>query len=147
MDRELKIAIGDSNHALRWVNKTISFDELCERLKTTIRTSESAEEYAKAPKPVRDKIKDRGGFVGGALRGGRRKRDHVECRSMVILDADEAPESFITDYSACPGRMISSGLPTAGALPRIRASACSSERQTPKPDTCGILPATGVSGL
>ncbi len=25
MDRELKIAIGDSNHALRWVNKTIQY--------------------------------------------------------------------------------------------------------------------------
>ena len=102
MDRELKIAIGDSNHALKWVNKTISFDELCGRLETTVRTSESAEEYAKAPKPVRDNIKDRGGFVGGALRGGRRKRANVECRSMVMLDGDKVPETFIADYSAKP---------------------------------------------
>ena len=75
--RELKIAVGDSNHAVKWINKTTSFDDLCRRLETTVRTSESAEEYAKASKPVRDRIKDKGGFVGGALRGGRRKRDHV----------------------------------------------------------------------
>ena len=95
MDRELKIAVGDSNHAVRWSNKTITFDDLCKRLETTIRTSESAEEYAKAPKPVRDSIKDKGGFVGGALRGGRRKRANVECRSMVMLDGDKVPETFI----------------------------------------------------
>ena len=100
--RELKIAVGDSNHAVKWINKTTSFDDLCRRLETTIRTSESAEEYAKASKPVRDRIKDKGGFVGGALRGGRRKRDHVECRSMVILDGDKVPETFIADYSATP---------------------------------------------
>lgn len=102
MDRELKIAVGDSNHAVRWSNKTITFDDLCKRLETTIRTSESAEEYAKAPKPVRDSIKDKGGFVGGALRGGRRKRANVECRSMVMLDGDKVPETFIADYSANP---------------------------------------------
>jgi putative DNA primase/helicase len=100
--RELKIAVGDSNHAVKWINKTMSFDDLCRRLETTIRTSESAEEYAKASKPVRDRIKDKGGFVGGALRGGRRKRDRVECRSMVILDGDKVPETFIADYSAAP---------------------------------------------
>ena len=100
--RELKIAVGDSCHAFRWINKTITFDALCGRLETTIRTSETVEEYAKAPKPVRDDIKDRGGFVGGALRNGRRKRANVECRSLVVLDADQAPATFIADHSANP---------------------------------------------
>nr|MCR4708149.1 virulence-associated E family protein [Clostridiales bacterium] len=78
------------------------FDDLCQRLETTLRTSESAEEYAKASKSARDRIKDRGGFVGGALRGGRRKRDHVACRSIVVLDGDKVPETFIADYSEKP---------------------------------------------
>ncbi|MCR4707886.1 MAG: virulence-associated E family protein, partial [Clostridiales bacterium] len=47
-------------------------------------------------------IKDRGGFVGGALRSGRRKRDHVACRSIVVLDGDKVPETFIADYSEKP---------------------------------------------
>ena len=45
--RELNIAYGNNRQAKRWVNKTIRFDDLKERLKVTIRTTESAEEYAK----------------------------------------------------------------------------------------------------
>ena len=44
--RDLAISYGNSRQAKNWVNKTISFDALKERLKTTIRTTESAEEYA-----------------------------------------------------------------------------------------------------
>lgn len=33
-------------------------------------------------------MKDHGGFVAGALKGGRRKVDTVELRSMVALDGD-----------------------------------------------------------
>ena len=45
--RNLAIAYGNNRQAKTWVNKTITFDELKERLKVTIRTPESAEEYAK----------------------------------------------------------------------------------------------------
>lgn len=57
--RELKIALGNSRQAKFWSNKTMSFDAICERLKTPIRTTETAEEYAKLPKPKRDEIKDK----------------------------------------------------------------------------------------
>ena len=43
--RDLPIAYGHSSHAKKWSNKTTTFDDLCERLKTTIRTPESVEEY------------------------------------------------------------------------------------------------------
>ena len=65
--RDLAIAYGNSRQAKKWVNKTIRFDDLKERLKTTIRTTESAEEYAKMNKAQRDAAKDHGGFVGGVL--------------------------------------------------------------------------------
>ncbi len=57
--RELKIALGNSRQAKFWSNKTMSFDDICDRLKTPIRTTETAEEYAKLPKPKRDEIKDK----------------------------------------------------------------------------------------
>ena len=44
--RDLGIAYGASRQALKWSNKTISFENLKERLKHTLRTPESAEEYA-----------------------------------------------------------------------------------------------------
>ena len=71
--RDLAIAYGNNRQAKKWVNKTISYTDLKERLKVTIRTTESAEEYAKMGKAQRDAAKDHGGFVGGVLAGGRRK--------------------------------------------------------------------------
>lgn len=96
--RNLAIAYGNNRQAKKWVNKTTSFDELKERLKVTIRTTESAEEYAKFSKAQRDNVKDHGGFVAGALKGGRRKIDTVELRSMIALDGDRIDKAFLENY-------------------------------------------------
>ena len=96
--RDLAIAYGNNRQAKKWVNKTTSFDELKERLKVTIRTTESAEEYAKFSKAQKDNAKDHGGFVAGALKGGRRKIDTVELRSMVALDGDRIDKTFLENY-------------------------------------------------
>jgi len=96
--RDLAIAYGNSRQAKNWVNKTIRYEDLKERLKVTIRTAESAEEYAKMSKAQRDAAKDHGGFVGGALKGGRRKVDAVELRSMIALDGDRIDKAFLNDY-------------------------------------------------
>lgn len=96
--RELAIAYGNNRQAKKWVNKTTSFDELKERLKVTIRTTESAEEYARFSKAQKDNAKDHGGFVAGALKGGRRKIDTVELRSMVALDGDRIDKTFLENY-------------------------------------------------
>jgi len=92
---ELKIAYGDSRLSKRWVNKKTTFDELCERFKATRRTTETVAEYKKFTKDKRDAAKDVGGYVLGHLKGGRRKKDTVESRSGVTLDADHANCSFI----------------------------------------------------
>ena len=60
----------------------------CQRVSVTIRTTETVEEYRKLKKGSQDSIKDVGGFVGGALREGRRKNGTVLCRSMLTLDMD-----------------------------------------------------------
>ena len=96
--RDLAIAYGNSRQAKNWVNKTIRYEDLKERLKVTIRTAESAEEYAKMSKAQRDVAKDHGGFVGGALKGGRRKVDAVELRSMIALDGDRIDKAFLDTY-------------------------------------------------
>ena len=96
--RQLAIAYGNNRQAKTWVNKTITFDDLKERLKNTIRTPESAEEYGKFNKAKRDSVKDHGGFVAGALKGGRRKIDTVEFRSMVALDGDRIDKEFLDSY-------------------------------------------------
>ena len=98
--RQLAIAYGNNRQAKTWSNKTIKFDELKERLKVTIRTPESVEEYAKFNKAKRDSVKDHGGFVAGALKGGRRKIDTVEYRSMIALDGDRIDKEFLDNYEA-----------------------------------------------
>ena len=96
--RKLAIAYGSNRQAKTWTNKTITYAELKERLKVTIRTPESAEEYAKFSKTKRDEVKDHGGFVAGALKGGRRKIDTVELRSMLALDGDRIDKAFLENY-------------------------------------------------
>jgi hypothetical protein len=59
--RELSIAYGNSCYAKAWSNKMTSWDDLCRRLSTTIRTTESDEEYSNMKKADRDAAKDKGG--------------------------------------------------------------------------------------
>lgn len=105
--RELSISYGNSCFAKIWSNKTTSWDDLCSRLSTTIRTTESAEEYPNMKKAERDAAKDKGGFVGGQLKNNRRKAETVACRSMLTMDADHAEVGYIDrflrdfDHAAC----------------------------------------------
>lgn len=84
----MKIAVGNSRMDKKWKNRDISWEDLCTRVSTTIRTTETVEEYRKLKKGLQDAIKDVGGFVGGQLREGRRKNGMVFCRSMLTLDMD-----------------------------------------------------------
>ena len=84
----MKIAVGNSRMDKKWKNKDISWDELCTRCGSTIRTTETVEEYRKMKKGQQDAVKDVGGFVGGHLREGRRKNGMVACRSLLTLDMD-----------------------------------------------------------
>ena len=105
--RPLAIAYGNSCQAKKWMNKTISYDDLKERLRVPQRTTETAEEYAKMSKSQRDAAKDHGGFVGGVLKGGRRKIDTVEKRSILSFDGDRLTREYMDNfettmpYTAC----------------------------------------------
>lgn len=87
-DGLLAIATGRSRKETQWKNRQLQWSELVERLRTPTRTHETVAEYKKMAKADRDQLKDVGGFVGGALKGGRRKADAVQSRQLVTLDAD-----------------------------------------------------------
>lgn len=101
------IATGISRNTKIWKNTNISWDELVKRLEKTQRTSETQGEYKNMTKTQQDSIKDVGGFVGGRLKGGSRKRGCVEARSLLTLDADFAGEDFceaidmFAEYTYC----------------------------------------------
>lgn len=84
----MKISYGNSRHETKWKNSDIGWEEFKQRVSTTVRTTETVQEYLKLPKSRRDDIKDIGGFVGGHLKSGRRKKGNVLSRSMLTLDMD-----------------------------------------------------------
>lgn len=96
--REYALALGTSRKAKIYQNTTITFEALCERLASTKRTNETAEEYKNLPKTQRDDIKDQGGFVAGYLKDGMRTMETVEYRSMLTQDVDEAKLDFLDKY-------------------------------------------------
>ncbi len=90
----MKIAYGNSRMDKRWKNSDISWEDFFSRVKTTQRTTETVEEYRKMKKGGQDSIKDVGGFVGGHLKDGRRKKGNVLSRSMLTLDMDYGTSSI-----------------------------------------------------
>ena len=90
----MKISYGNSRMDKKWKNSDISWEDFCTRVSSTVRTTETVEEYRKLKKGQQDAIKDVGGYVAGHLREGRRKKGFVLCRSMIVLDMDYGTPSI-----------------------------------------------------
>lgn len=87
-DKKISISIGASRWSKQWTQTTMLWSELCNRLKTPVRTKETVEEYHKMKKADQGKLKDIGGFVGGTLKGLQRKAINVTGRDLITLDLD-----------------------------------------------------------
>lgn len=98
-DGVLPISTGRSRMETKWKNKETTWSTLLAKLQSTVRTPETLAEYMKMSRADQDRIKDIGGFVGGFLKGGRRKAGSVECRQLVTLDADFAPPGLADDLA------------------------------------------------
>lgn len=96
MSRELKLAVGSSRFQKTWSNQKQSWGQLLALLTETDRTSETVAEYHGLPKAKQAEIKDVGGFVGGHLAKGSRKRASVLSRSMLTLDLDYCDSGTLT---------------------------------------------------
>ena len=96
-DGEIKLAIGSSKTERKWKNREQSWSEFLLGLNTPTVTQETVTDYKKMPKSQQDAIKDVGGFVGGWLKEGKRKRGYVQQRSLVTLDADSTTLDFWDD--------------------------------------------------
>lgn len=90
-NRELRISTAGSRKATRWPASTIFWSEFAQKLATPVRGSESYEEYLALPKARQAELKDIGGYVGGTLKGERRKAGCVEGRDLFTLDLDQIP--------------------------------------------------------
>ena len=92
-DGPVVISVGESRRSIQWKNKELLWSELVKRLSIPQRTHETMAEYKGMKKPDRDALKDVGGFVGGMIKGGRRKIDAVPARRLLTLDLDACTAS------------------------------------------------------
>lgn len=102
-----KISVGNSRMDKVWKPREMTWDDFIQKVRNTVRTSETVEEYKKLGKAKQDDIKDTGGFVAGSLKAGRRKADSVLSRSMLTLDMDYAGDdiwqqiTMFYDFTCC----------------------------------------------
>lgn len=87
-DGPLTLATGASRLDTRWRNVQRPWSALIQRLREPTRTPESTAEYDRMDKDRRAVLKDVGGYVGGALVGGRRTAAALRMRQLVVLDID-----------------------------------------------------------
>ncbi|MDT2193580.1 hypothetical protein [Paenibacillus larvae] len=71
---ELDIAFGKNRSDKNWKNEFLTWDEFVDRLREVRRTGETMAEYSKMDNINKARVKDGPAFVGGFIRGGRRKR-------------------------------------------------------------------------
>lgn len=94
ISRPLHIATASSRRSLGWQTKEIHWEDLVNKCRTPQRTKESVAQYFAMTKDDQGKAKDVGGFIGGALKGKRRKKENVTSRDLITLDLDHAPVGF-----------------------------------------------------
>lgn len=93
-DGNVAIALGNNRYSTDWRNLDAKWSVLVEKLSDSKDTGETMAQYLAMDDDKQASIKDIGGFVGGHFRGGRRLKDHVDCRQVVTLDLDDAPEDL-----------------------------------------------------
>lgn len=90
------VSTGTSRNATEWPNRKTTWEKFVAKLGKPKTTRETVEEYKAMTKDQRGRVKDVGGFVGGTVRdGGRRKADSIVSRSMVTLDLDDATPATV----------------------------------------------------
>lgn len=88
------ITTGRSRLETEWKQREMTWQQLCAKLTRVKRTAETAAEYRAMTKAQKGRVKDIGGFVGGTLRGARRKASEVTGRTLVTLDIDYGTPSL-----------------------------------------------------
>lgn len=75
-----------------------SWEDLLARLRAPVITEETIDEYRAMTNEQRTEIKDVGGFVGGRMKGGIRRKSALENRTLLTIDADDATPHTVSDF-------------------------------------------------
>jgi len=91
---KIRIAEGINAQTSYWKNKSLTWDELKEKLKNPRKTQESMEQYDNYKKADRHKAKDGLGFVGGFCDKNKRTNETIATRSILTLDFDNCDKNI-----------------------------------------------------
>ena len=94
-DRPITISTAGSSKSMTWLPERTTWALFAARLINPVRGVETYEAYLRLTKPEQDKRKDVGGYVGGTLRGERRKKADVTGRDLITLDLDALPSDGV----------------------------------------------------
>ena len=98
-DGIIDIATGFSATAKVWKNTRVKWSKLLAKLATPVRTAETYRQFMGASKADQGKIKDVGGFVGGYLDKGLRRKASVQYKQLISLDIDFSYPEFWWDFT------------------------------------------------
>lgn len=97
-DRQITISAAGSRNATKWPAQRLYISELYDKLSVPVRSTETLTAYLRMTKPQQDNLKDVGGFVGGIVHaGGRRKGNAIDGRDILTLDLDHVPAGGTDD--------------------------------------------------
>ena len=86
------ITVGNSRRSMNWIGQQTTVEAFYARMGQVVRGKETVAEYFRMKKADQDNLKDvAGGYVGGTIKGPRRKVANVTSRSLVTLDFDNIP--------------------------------------------------------
>lgn len=98
-DNTVDIATGLSATTKKWKNQKAKWSSLLDKLSKPVVTNETHAQFMAASKIDQAKIKDVGGFVGGYLNKGLRRKGSVSYRQLICLDIDFSYSDFWWDFT------------------------------------------------
>lgn len=87
-NKEIILSVAGSRKAMVWKPQKMMWSDFVNRVSQVVVSAETLQEYKAMKKAQQDELKDVGGFVGGTLKGNRRKSDCLMERYLITLDAD-----------------------------------------------------------
>lgn len=124
-DKEIILSVAGSRKATTWAPQKMMWSDFVARVSRPVVSPETLQEYKAMPKSRQDDLKDVGGYVGGTLKGGRRRNGYLLGRGLITLDADSiAPGGTDDILKRVSGLgcayVVYSTRKHEGAVPRLR---------------------------
>ena len=94
-DPEITISVADSRRAKTWQTIHTTWSRFAEKLTHSQPTPYTRADYETLSKDEQGDVKDVGGYVGGLLKNGIRKKGHMQERWLITLDIDNGPQNIL----------------------------------------------------